>query len=727
MSEIFLKIINMSISASYIVLAVLLLRLLLKKAPKWITVVLWGIVAVRLVCPFSIESVLSLIPSSEVVSPTIMTDKTPTINTGIPIINSTLNPVISESFTPNPGDSANPLQIWIPVLTAIWIVGMVALLIYTVISYARVRRKIGTAVLLRDNIYQSENVISPFVLGIIKPKIYLPFNMNEKDMEHVVAHEMAHIRRKDHLWKPLGFLLLTLHWFNPLMWLGYVLLCRDIELACDEKVIKELDHDARADYSEALLTCSVNRRMIAACPLAFGEVGVKDRVKSVLNYKKPAFWIVVVAVIACIVAAFCFLTNPVDQGDPINEEDSYFMLIEEEGIAEIRISTTTTSGGCIHADNTLFEIGEKVWLCNLDNIVDLRGVEVAAVSELGETVYSVAFPETATNQEIEQLLLQTEWFIPPESVAMKYKSVEEETENIIASNIADETLTYWTLKGHQEEIWAYRTTAINDTVDETFRKWGERIAAVGVNEERNCVNVYVYDFDEGDIGRFKKALGHLSYVLIQKEDVIEMIPDDKKQLTLEDVIELSAKGQSLSWDDFEAFNFKETGSGLYIRVYEIDETFSLWIGGGSPVTTPMYIYLSANGLDNRIDIRYDIVEHFIDKHKNIHSQMGSIYDTATFDVDGDGKEENCSLRCGTTSGLFTFVFLVQDKETGVVESETTIYSQVYELSFQKGSDGVTRVQGITQGENPETHLFDISIKDGYVYLTENGVYIGEIN
>ena len=310
MSEIFLKIINMSISASYIVLAVLLLRLLLKKAPKWITVVLWGIVAVRLVCPFSIESVLSLIPSSEVVSPNIMTDKTPTINTGIPIINSTLNPIISESFTPNPGDSANPLQIWIPVLTTLWIVGMVALLIYTVISFAKVKRKIGTAVLLRDNIYQSENVVSPFVLGIIKPKIYLPFGMNEKDMEHVVAHEMAHIRRKDHLSKPLGFLLLTLHWFNPLMWLGYVLLCRDIELACDEKVIGELDHDARADYSEALLTCSVNRRMIAACPLAFGEVGVKDRVKSVLGYKKPAFWIILIAIVAIIVVAVCFLTNP---------------------------------------------------------------------------------------------------------------------------------------------------------------------------------------------------------------------------------------------------------------------------------------------------------------------------------------------------------------------------------------------------------------------------------
>ena len=232
MSEIFLKIINMSISTSYIVLAVLLLRLLLRKAPKWITVALWGIVAVRLVCPFSIESVLSLIPSAEVVSPDIMMDGIPEINTGIPIVNQAVNPIMGSSFTPNLGDSTNPLQIWIPILTAVWMIGMAVLLIYTVISYVRVRRRIGTAVLYRDHIYQSENVASPFVLGILKPKIYLPFGMNEKDMEHVVAHEMAHIRRRDHLWKPLGFLLLTLHWFNPLMWISYVLLCRDIELAC---------------------------------------------------------------------------------------------------------------------------------------------------------------------------------------------------------------------------------------------------------------------------------------------------------------------------------------------------------------------------------------------------------------------------------------------------------------------------------------------------------------
>ena len=310
MNELFLKIINMSISASWLVLAVLILRLVLKKAPKWVNVLLWGIVAVRLICPFSFESVLSLIPSAETIPLNIGMDTTPTINSGINAINNAVNPIISQSNTPMAGASVNPLQITIGIYEYIWIFGMIALALYTAISYWRLSRKVDTAVRYKDNIFQSENVNSPFVLGIIKPRIYLPFNMNGQNLEHVVAHEQAHIRRKDHLWKPLGFLLLTIHWFNPLMWLAYVLLCRDIELACDEKVIKKLGNEQRADYTQALVACSVNRRMIAACPLAFGEVGVKERVKSVMNYKKPAFWIVVLAVMSCVVVAACFLTNP---------------------------------------------------------------------------------------------------------------------------------------------------------------------------------------------------------------------------------------------------------------------------------------------------------------------------------------------------------------------------------------------------------------------------------
>lgn len=320
MNELFLKIINMSISASWLILAVLILRLVLKKAPKWVNVLLWGIVAVRLICPLSFESALSLIPSAETIPLDIEMAAKPTIDSGVPAINSVVNPVLS-SFAPPQHvlTSANPLQIWIPILNIIWLIGVGALLLYTAVSYWRLCRKVDTAVRYKDNIFQSENVSSPFVLGLIKPRIYLPFKLDGQNLEHVVAHEKAHIRRKDHWWKPLGFLLLTIHWFNPLMWLAYVLLCRDIELACDEKVIKELGNEQRADYTQALVACSVNRRMIAACPLAFGEVGVKERVKSVMNYKRPAFWVIILAVIACVIVAVCFLTNP--------KQDSYTLRI----------------------------------------------------------------------------------------------------------------------------------------------------------------------------------------------------------------------------------------------------------------------------------------------------------------------------------------------------------------------------------------------------------------
>ena len=315
MNELFLKIINMSISSSWLVMAVLILRLVLKKAPKWINVLLWGIVAVRLICPFSFESALSLIPSAETFPEKAISGPSFDVQTGITPVDNRINDYLGDRYFEGVTVPANNGYNIMTILSIVWFIGILLLVAYTVISYWRLHRETDTAVRYKDNIFQSENVSSPFVLGLIKPRIYLPFNMNGQDLEHVVAHEQAHIRRKDHWWKPLGFLLLTIHWFNPFIWLSYVLLCRDIELACDEKVIKELGNKQRADYTQTLVACSVNCRMIAACPLAFGEVGVKERVKSVMNYKKPAFWIVILAAIACVGVAVCFLTNPITVGD----------------------------------------------------------------------------------------------------------------------------------------------------------------------------------------------------------------------------------------------------------------------------------------------------------------------------------------------------------------------------------------------------------------------------
>ena len=310
MNELFLKIINMSISASWLIFAVLILRLVLKKAPKWVNVLLWGIVAIRLICPFSFESALSLIPSAETFPKKIISGPSFDVQSGITPVDNRINDYLGDRYFEGVTVPANNGNTIMTILTIVWTIGILLLVAYTVISYWRLHREIDTAVRYKDNIFQSENVSSPFVLGLIKPRIYLPFKLDGQDMEHVVAHEQAHIRRKDHWWKPLGFLLLTIHWFNPLMWLAYVLLCRDIELACDEKVIKGLSNEQRADYTQALVDCSVNRRMIAACPLTFGEVGVKERVKSVMNYKKPAFWVIIIAVIVCVGVAVCFLTNP---------------------------------------------------------------------------------------------------------------------------------------------------------------------------------------------------------------------------------------------------------------------------------------------------------------------------------------------------------------------------------------------------------------------------------
>ena len=310
MEAVFLKLVNLSIAADWLVLAVVVLRWMFRKAPRWIFCVLWALVALRLVCPISVESALSLIPSAQTLPPEILHTATPQINSGIPAINSAVNPVLGQSMAPAPGNSVNPTQVWSFLLSGIWVAGMAAMVLYALVSYGRIKRRVGTATLLRDNIRQSEYVDSPFVLGIFHPVIYLPYRVEPGDLEYIIAHEQAHIRRKDHWWKPLGFALLCVYWFNPLLWIAYVLLCRDIEGACDEKVIREMGLEDRRGYSTALLNCSVRRRSIAACPLAFGEVGVKERVKSVMHYKRPAFWLVGAALAACAVAAVCFLTNP---------------------------------------------------------------------------------------------------------------------------------------------------------------------------------------------------------------------------------------------------------------------------------------------------------------------------------------------------------------------------------------------------------------------------------
>lgn len=646
MTEIFLYIVNMSITATILAVVVLFLRLLLKKAPKWISVLLWGLVALRLICPFAVESPFSLMPKTDWVVQEPLTEEDfflDSVPDRIPAFDSSsFASDVTVQYSYYPLENSNiEIHRGISVsfiLSCIWAAGMAALLLHTVISTIRLHRSIGAAVRVRDNVWESSAVESPFVLGMIRPRIYVPRGMSEEKLAYVIAHEKAHICRKDHWWKPLGFLLLTIHWFNPVLWLTYILLCRDIEMACDERVIKDYDDVQRADYSEALLDCSVKRKMITACPLAFGEVSVKERIKSVLHYKKPAFWIVILAVVACIVVAVCFLTNPLTVRNPwvrdyvVGAEGILGQADKEkyESVSEDFAIGADKYGRAVFKDPfTAFDTMKELYSEGLTLIAEEQ--DLSPISQRNYYLYKKFGWQvtTGTEEAQRQAKFITNFLDIYENSFDKQKpntdfpdpTVEGEsgTDTVIATNVAAEVLTYETLKQHQEEIWAYRSTAINDTVDEVFRKWGERIAVVGVNAELNCVDVYVYDFDEGDIGRFKKALGHLSYVLIQKENVIEMIPDDKKQLTLEDVITLSAKGEDLTWSDFAEYSHTDIGSGLFIWHLPIDEVFSVKIGGGSVMTAPMYIYLCAGSseAEERIDIREGGVEEFIEQHTNI--------------------------------------------------------------------------------------------------------------
>ena len=658
MSELFLKIVNMSISASWVVIAVLTLRFCLKKAPKWVNVLLWGIVAARMVFPFSIESVLSLIPSAETISPTIMMEQSPSVQTGVPALNHVINPVISGSFTPAPGASANPLQIWIPVLTGIWLFGIAVLFLYSAVSYWRLHRKVCEAVILRGNIYQSEKVCSPFVLGIIRPKIYLPYHMDSREMGHVIAHEQTHICRRDHWWKPLGFLLLTIHWFNPLMWLSYVLLCRDIELACDEKVIGEMGNEQRADYTQALVTCSVGRRVIAACPLAFGEIGVKERVKSVMNYKKPAFWIVLASVIVCAVIAVCFLTNPI----------GFQFDVSANTIVSANHFDMRNADDPVAIEMTPAQIGELnsrlagVKNCKRsDKYAGLTpGYQISAQMQDGSYIrisgYSLS---DNTMVDIEQ---------SGKRYAVSDREFQEYLSRICAGGDVSAAFDLQPLRVQYPEyfdldasagldvyVWqmapdSYYFGLLPHTASPRDSTAQELLALRGASSEQMRYILAAYALDPDDI-----------HVIPWQNPISSYIP--------------------------ECWIVTENGESLEEKQAQYIETVSAMLFGEGDTL--------------------------------LHNDY-PIYDSIVFDVDGDGIDEVCVLGFGRTSGLFTFTFRAAEIGADTLKYDTLFCTEWYDLSFIRGDDGVVRVQGIDQKEPPQTHLFDIAVVDGSIQLTEDG-------
>ena len=359
MAAVFLKLLNLSISASWLVLAVLVLRLISKRSPKWMNVLLWGIVALRLTLPFSIESALSLIPSAETVSPAaVQFAPAPTITSGVSVIDNAVNPSLSEHFAAVPTASVNPLYVWTEIAGWVWLIGLGAMLLYALVSYLRLRRRVSVSLPVQDHIYLCDAISSPFILGVVKPHIYLPSGLDEVQRQNLLSHERAHLARRDHWWKPLGFALLAVYWFNPVLWLAYTLLCRDIELACDERVIRTMDESAVKTYSTVLLACSMPRKAVITCPLAFGEVGVKERVRNALHYKKPAFWVVAASVAVCVVVAVCFLT------DPEHETMKWAKNLRVDDVVRVELTIMPQATNKQYKDFNADEIAEAVALIN---------------------------------------------------------------------------------------------------------------------------------------------------------------------------------------------------------------------------------------------------------------------------------------------------------------------------------------------------------------------------
>ena len=339
MDKLFITIVNNGLVASWIILAVIVLRKLLNRIPKWVNCLLWGLVAIRLAIPFSIESIFSLIPSAKPVPADIEYAKIPKIDSGMHAVNTVINPVLENHFAVKEIASVNPIQVIIFITSYIWLIGVIGLLIYAFVSFIMLKRQVKNAQAIDKGIFRSGTIDSPFILGFVKPSIYIPDYLDDEAYICVTEHEKAHIKRGDFIWKPFGFLILSVYWFNPLCWFAYIMLCKDIEYACDEKVTKDKDKNWKATYCQVLLDCSSKRKMIAACPVAFGEVSVKDRIKFVIHCKKPTFWMIVLAFVACIVVGICFLTNPktTEISDDIIDAGSDIAL---EEIAEKESDTT---------------------------------------------------------------------------------------------------------------------------------------------------------------------------------------------------------------------------------------------------------------------------------------------------------------------------------------------------------------------------------------------------
>ncbi len=370
LDELFMQILDMSKTAGIVIAAVMLARLLLRKAPKWISYALWAVVLVRLLCPMSIPAPVSIVPEVPSVAEEYTLADEPISFAGAGVaayqaMGDALNGGLGVQQVPTTERDESGMvryvtadwgSVWILFGQYVWVLGVAAMAVYSAISYGQLRRRLRVTLPLRENIFIADDIKSPFVIGLAKPKIYLPCGLGEAEREYIILHEQYHIRRLDHIVKALAFLALTLHWFNPLVWAAFVLACRDMEMSCDEAVIGQLGENIRADYSASLLSLATGRRIITGTPLAFGEGDTRGRIKNLANWRKPAFWVIAAAVTACIVLAVCLVTDPPgeDVGNEVMEDFIGKILAISESTPYCYVEVTDSGSSDLAVGDNVF-------------------------------------------------------------------------------------------------------------------------------------------------------------------------------------------------------------------------------------------------------------------------------------------------------------------------------------------------------------------------------------
>jgi len=581
MEAVFLKIVNMSITAGWLILSVAAVRLLFRRIPKRVLCLLWGMVAVRLLCPVALEWEHSFLPSAQPLPKDIIYTARPQLQSGIIIVDNTVNPMLASSVTPVEPASANPTQIWSFILSQVWILGMVVMLLYAVISYLLLKHKVRMSIPVRENIRRCEFISDPFVLGFLEPKIYLPATLEKSQWEWVLKHEESHIERKDHWWKLLGFLILTVHWFNPLVWLAYCLFCRDMEGACDERVIRNLNEENRRAYAAAILNSSLTGRQRNICPLAFGEVGVKARVRSVVKYKKPGFIIGIISLLLCGILAVGFLTNPV-------KEYEYGKTYSQAELrAPDKIEILTTNNTIVYEKNTekyhrVLDALRKNWWKYTEEDLETTPDDLLIAPPAPEALRTSA---NRTTMELSDTLICLFYTSDP----IRWENYEGETIPI--------------------EIITFVLTGKSDSPENTRGYFTiTREENIGYNE-----GLYTYYYPPEIARDFWKFLTEKP-----QEDITE-VPG--KTLSINDVIILSQKGEQLTAADFDGFAYLERGGPLlYNREYAINAEYALWLAHGGGVEKPIYLWLMHLSSGDRCDITQGNADNqitdFVFSHSN---------------------------------------------------------------------------------------------------------------